>query len=86
MINVASFHQIMPLPWNIITHSTSKKNISKSKTSRLKNTTHMIKVASYRQLMSRPWRIVTTAGLGPAWEFVRILHKPHIPDISSHNY
>ena len=42
------------------THSTSKNNTSKSKTSRLRKPTQMIKVASCRKLKSRLWQIVTS--------------------------
>ena len=72
---VDHLHQLITLPWNIvitagldgvskdkiltITLSTSKNNISKSKTSRLQNPIQIIKVASCHQLMTQPCQIVT---------------------------
>ena len=68
-------HQLITLPWNIvitegldgvsedkiltIIQSTSKNNISKSKTSRLQNPIQIVKVASFLQLMTQPSQIVT---------------------------
>ena len=80
IFKVASCHQLMSQPWNIVTQSTSEDSIYKSEMSRLWNPTQMIKVFSCQGLIPRTWKIVTAEVVCPLRETVHILCKPHLPD------